>query len=464
MYKLPKIWLGRIQEIWDKIMPSDYPASSSEFSIKFKDEETTNAVKVFEEQLGTEESVVNNIIPEGTVVSNYIGTYEVTATAGELTLLSPEKITSDNVIALHYNGTEWVKIENTEIKDGYLWGTLEDFSPIAIVEYKKTMHLEDTLPGVASSVCAKVLVCEGNSVKITLEDDKVVARDNSTGISLVLDTPKTYIVGGSIDGSPIKKTNVVIDGLTTTGIISKVVAGSQYVDEGFTTVGEVNLTINNSIVPCMTGSVGAIRTLKVNFNLNNVRTSWIGHGEAFAKVDDSKPTFASRAWIKEINSVMNNVYSSLTFCSQNCEYIYIDSTNVRVTGGSHAYLISGGSNADTKDSVLYVENANVGIFQTTNRGNVSNAKVTFKGCTVENLFVGGDPTDSTVTGTTTKLKYEILQSDNDSYHIQNGTEAGAALTAEDAERIVDSIKVSRSANITIDDDIKAILGNKYIIK
>ena len=39
------------------------------------------------------------------------------------------------------------------------------------------------------------------------------------------------------------------------------------------------------------------------------------------------------------------------------------------------------------------------------------------------------------------------------------------LTAEDIERIVEFVKVSRNAGeITISDDYKALLGNRYIIK
>ena len=46
-YRLPKIWLGRIQKYWDKIMPSDYPVSDSVFALKFDTEEITAAVVKF---------------------------------------------------------------------------------------------------------------------------------------------------------------------------------------------------------------------------------------------------------------------------------------------------------------------------------------------------------------------------------------------------------------------------------
>ena len=38
-YKLPKIWMGRIQKYWDKFIPKGFPVSSSKFSLKYETEE-----------------------------------------------------------------------------------------------------------------------------------------------------------------------------------------------------------------------------------------------------------------------------------------------------------------------------------------------------------------------------------------------------------------------------------------
>ena len=98
-YRLPKIWLGRIQKYWDKIMPNDYPVSDSVFALKFDTEEITAAVVKIEEEIGKPESVVTEVIPEGNVLSEYVGTYDVKGTPGVFTLLSPEKVTTDKVVA-----------------------------------------------------------------------------------------------------------------------------------------------------------------------------------------------------------------------------------------------------------------------------------------------------------------------------------------------------------------------------
>ena len=146
--KLSKLTVVRIQKYWDRIMPADYPYSSSEFSLKFDTDEIKTAVEKFENELETEESVVLSVLPENTFVSKYIGVYEVKGAVNELTLLSPEKVDSENVIAMHYltESDSWEKIEDIEIKDGYVWGKLTSFSPIAIIEYMKDIHIESSIP------------------------------------------------------------------------------------------------------------------------------------------------------------------------------------------------------------------------------------------------------------------------------------------------------------------------------
>lgn len=463
MYTLPKIWMGRIQKYWDKTMPSDFPISSSVFSFKFETEEIRETVVEMEESIGTEDCPVNEFVPEGTIISGYSGTYDVSAEPGLFTLLSPEPAQSDNVIAMHYNvETEaWEQIEDAKVVNGYVWGTLESFSPVAIFTYRKDIHLETDI-GISTISYANYLVCEGNIVKIYLDDEgKTIASSESTGTKIEL-TQKTLVIGGSADGSAIRKTNLAFVGLKNNAIVNKVIGGSIFVGDDFTTVDEVNVSGFDTVIGCLTGSYGAVRTMKVNFNLNNVLLAWLGCGEGYANIGTINPTFASRCWAKEVNMNLINVKCGLTFLGQNCEYFYVDSTKGYVEGGEHEYLIMGGSNDGTKDSVIEVKDAKVGIFQTTNRGNVANCKAKFYGNNeVENLFVGGDATDSTVTGTTGKLRYDITGPGT--YNIVNGTEAGTLLTADVAKDIVDVIKVSRSSNITIDNSLKDILGDKYLV-
>jgi hypothetical protein len=463
-YTLPKIWLCRVQKYWDKIIPNDYPESNSDFSLRFDSQEIRDAVLDMENHINTEDSVIINQLPEDTYLSNYVGTYNVSGVPGERTLLSPEKVSSSNVVVMHYDGESWNTVEDVEVVDGYVWGTLDSFSPIAVFEYRKDIHVVDSVNGLLSS---GNIVCEGNTVSIRMNDNNnPVVINISTGKSIEITKNNTYVVGGSVDGSYVGYTSIVVNGLIDSTKLSKIIVGSVYTGEGYIECGNINLTATDCTkMASFTGSFGAVRTQEANFKLQNIGSvNWFGCGEGFAKVGTPDASFASRDWLKKANWELTNVNCTLAFLGQNCEYFYVHETRAVVNGGKYGYFIMGGSNANTNETTATINNAEIGIFQTTNRGNVANAKVTFKGCKVDNLFVGGDATDSTVTGTTTKLRYEINAAEEDSYNIVNGTEAGKLLTTEDVDRIVDGIKVSRSANVTISDDLIKILGDKYIVK
>lgn len=465
-YTLPKIWVGRIQKYWEKIMPENFPKTDSVFSLTFEAEDKA-AVEDFEENLYSEDSVVLNLIPEGSYVKEYIGTYDVTYDGevpeeGVRTLLSPEKIvTNETLTALHYENGEWVVIEDAELVDGYMYGTLKSFSPVAIISSRKEIHLETSVPGISVKVSSYV-VCEGNPVLVTLDKEgKTVVINTSTNKTIEL-TSRSVIIGGSIDGSKIDKTSVTLKGLKTNAIVYKVIGGSVYMGEGFAEVGEVNVTVDGGVGSGVTGSYGAIHTDVVNMNLSNAIFAWVGAGEGYAGVNTPPVSLASRAWLKKANWKIVNCNIPLLYFSQNCEYYYVESNEATVIGGNYDYMISGGSNHATGSSVVTVEDAKIGIYQSTNRGVVDSADIKFTNCEVENLFVGGDPTDSTVTGTTNNIKIDICKGGK--YNIGIGTEAGQKLTAEDIDRIVNSIKVTRNADITIDPELVTMLGSKYIVK
>ena len=191
---LPKIWQGRITKFWDRVLPSNFPSSSSEFSLNYATNEEKEAVEEFESTLGTEESPAVEFIGEGNFVSNYFGTYDVSGETGVLTLLSPEKVdTNDEIIALHYVNDEWTKVEDAQVIDGYVWGTLTDFSPIAIIAIKKEISVEtrDYLK------VPKYVVAWGNPVRIYTEEDKIVCENTATGYKInMTDEAVNSVIGG----------------------------------------------------------------------------------------------------------------------------------------------------------------------------------------------------------------------------------------------------------------------------
>lgn len=467
-YMLPKIWMGRVQKYWERVIPSNFPVSDSTFSVKFETKEIADAVAKMEDEISTENSIVKDAIPENTVVTNYVGTYNVESEPGKLTLLSPEKVDSENIVAMHYNkeSGSWEKVDNIQIIDGYVWGTLESFSPIAIFEYKNDVVLLSELEGIPSGV--DILVANGNTINITeTEDGKVVA---STGFKDVEITNPTYVVGGSVDGSPVEKTNVMIHNVNKSGFIDKIIAGSFFFNlEKSTTVNSVNLTILNCKgVGCATGSSGSVRTNEANINIIDSEIQWIGAGESWNEVfkkDVNKPdcSFASLAWAKKVTGILKNVViSDLFFMSGNTGYFYVDDVKYMISGSKLPYLICGGSNGKTNTSSVEVIDSDINIFQSVNRGKVVSSAAKFNGCKVKNLFVGGDATDSTVTGTTDKIRIDIGTSGE--YNIVNGVDNSLPLDFDKSQKIVDAVKVSRSANINIDNNLLGILGAKYSIK
>jgi hypothetical protein len=467
-YTLPKIWCGRVQKFWDKTlpMPSSYPVTDSKFSLSYESEDIRDAVVEMEDSIGTEDCPVVAMLPEDTYLAGYVGTYDVSGPVDEMTLLSPEPVSSSNVIAMHYIDEEWVQVEDVEVRDGFVYGTLESFSPIAIFEYAKDIHVDTESHGIAGAAGKDLIVCEGNHVKVyrDKEDNKTYVLNLSSGTKIEL-TKASYIIGGSVDGSYIAKTSILVENLVTNALACKFIAGSAFTEkEGFAEVGEVNLTVYNSpVTGCLTGSYGAVRTKKANFHLENTILAWCGCGEGYAGIDTENPDFSSKAWCAEANWTLINVKNNLTFLGQNCEYYYVDKTTAYIEGGKHDYLILGGSNSRTNKTSAVVKGAKVGIFQTTNRGNVADAQVKFSGCNVDHLYVGGDASDPSVTGTTTKLLYEIDGAEG-TYNFENGTENGVLLTKEDVERIVDRIEVSRNATVTMDDSLRQLLGSKFIEK
>lgn len=468
-YSLPKIWAGRIQKYWDKIMPSGFPKSESTFALKFDTPEITSAVTKFENEIGTTESVANKFAPAGTVVSDYVGTYDVKGTPGVLTLLSPEKVDCDNIIALHLpESGEWEVVEDAHVVDGYVWGTLSSFSPIALVTYRKDIHKET----LSAPSAGNYIVCEGNTVRIiTNNEGKIILKSESTGTEIEL-TEKTFIIGGSIDGSPIKKTNITVVGVENASIVNKIYAGSYCWniedDKESAVVENANVKVYDSKIGCITGSSGTVHTMNLNMILKNVTTSWIGAGESWntaLKRDCNKAncSYASKAWLRTATIELENVQSGLTYVGGNTGYYFVDNTHGIISGGKHDWLVSSGSNGYTNESIIDVSDVEATNFQSVNRGFINKAIINAAGCKVKNVFIGGED-DKSADGTAYSVRYNISAKEDDSYNIRVGYAKAVKLTADDIKEVVDVVKVSRSANVTISDEDIKLLGDKYVIK
>ena len=471
-YTLPKIWQERVPKYWEKYMPANYPNSTSEFSFKFDTADETAAVQTFEEQLGTDESVVPGIIGEDNYMSDYFGTYDVKGEAGVPTLLSPEKIETDGeIVALHLEDGEWKKIEDIEVKDGYVWGTLESFSPIAIIAFKRDIEEAETY---WHKNAAKCIVANGNPIKVYTDDeDKIQVESLASGKKIALGD-NNVIIGGTIDGTKVDETKITVIGVENESL--GIYAGSCcYIDPEnedeapiITTNKSTVVEVVDSKIRAITGQGGRVHNefLKIIVK-NSSAKSHIACGETYNSktnkdvnsVDGSDLGFGSNGWCKKAVIDCDNASTMLLFTGGNTGYTFTHETELSIRNSKIDYCIGGGSNGKTDAVKMDITNMESQIFQTNNRGTVGEVTAKIADSNIQNLFIFGDATDQTVTGTT--LGPVAIDIAKGTYDIKIGTQGGATATNADPVKFV---KYSRSADVTIDADAAAILGSKLISK
>lgn len=456
---LPKIYLAAIPKYWRVGIPTDIPESSSVFSLHYDTDEEFDAVKEMEANLNTEESIVTpEDIPENEKLSLYLGTYNVVGTPGELTLLSPQKIgvKDTDVVAYHYipaaNEEEdspgvWEKIEDAQIIDGYVYGTLASFSPIAVFTIKPDTYLAST---------AKYMGCPGyvaNGIPIVIsldEEGKTIVTDAYGKVTEV--DANTIIIGGSYDRD-LESTSITVKGNVS---IKGIRAGSirDGAEETPLKVGKITVNIegfkNNKAG--VTGSYGAVKTDEVIINIKDSEMSFCGAGESICNGNDAnkdwgqKASLASKAWVKKSMITLDNSYVQIAYAGCNCGNMYGDDVNIIAKNGSSAtWFLACGSNGHTGSASAIAESSTIEFMQTTNRGPVNYSYLETKDSTVNYLFPTGDSTDSTVNGTIDRAKVVIS---GGKVNLYPGTNGGTVITKEDADRIVEAIKISRNTDIT----------------
>jgi len=467
---LPKIYLAVIPKYWFFPIP-DHPASSSEFSLKYDSEAEYDAVKEMEANLNTEDSIVTpEDIPENDKLSLYLGTYNVTGTPGELTLLSPQKIGNKDtgVVAYHYVSTdeetgEWVKIEDAQIIDGYVYGTLESFSPIAVFTVKPDTYFVES----GQYMGCPTYVANGIPIVVSVNDkNKTIVTDAYGKVTEIPAT--TMIVGGSYDRD-LESVNITIKGNVK---IKGIRAGSirDGAEETALRVGKITVNIEGlDRTSCgITGSYGAVKTEEVEFNIKDSRLSFCGAGESICNGNDANAewgqncSLASKAWVKKAVITLDNSYVNCAYAGCNCGYMYGDDVEIIAKNGSSAdWFLACGSNGHTNKAKATAIDSTIDVMQTTNRGPVEESHLVVKNSTVNYLFPTGDSTDKTVNGTINKSRVDVT---NGKVNLYPGTNNGVVITAEDADKIIDVIKISRTTDLAYKEDADTILGKKIVIK
>lgn len=468
---LPKIWLGRVDKYWDKKVPTDFPKSSSEFSLKF-DAVEKPAVDEFLETFGTEESPIFSILPENSYISEFIGIYNVDGKSGVETLLSPEKFevgVKDTVAAVHFNketGT-WEAIENVVVRDSYVYGVLESFSPIAVYATRPEIEVVTDFDWKSKKVA---VVANGNAIKIVKgEDGNIHAVNINTGNDVIVKATGFAVVGGTIDGTDVDSTSVYVNGIDDDKL--DVYAGSvkKAEDEEACRIGEANALVENSTVRCVSGSGGSVKTNVLNITVkNSVVKSHVGAGQSTCLVVSGKdantfpPSLASKFYVKTSNINVENSDVYIMYFAPHSGYSYTQEAFGSIKGGTIGYLTAAASNGIVDHAKVKISGIKSTInVQGINRGSVGNVEMFIEDSEIPNLYLFGDSTDSEVTGVLTgKAKLDIGKGGKYGFHIGNNN--GEPVTSVDN---IDNVKVSRSAEFEISDAEKALLGiNKFIIK
>ena len=323
---LPKCWLARIPKYWDETIPTDIPRSSSSFTYVTTEAEK-EAVQEMEENINDpEKSIITpEAIGEHNALGSYLGTYDVVANAGERTLLSPNKLTNAiSALAYHYDEEteQWNQIENAELdNNGYVWGSCESFSPVAVFGVRRDTYIEES----NAIYAVPTFVCNGIFTKIYKdEEDKIIAED---GYGKKTELNENYlIIGGTTDGTDIESTNVSIIGVN----IWKIIGGSAFLDHPVH-VGTVNVYAKDTkFAKAITGTGVGGRVDKVNITIDGCESNGLGcteshyNGKALNKtLADSALRLGAPQWTKEgeINATNSKIQVAYTAASNGHSYV-----------------------------------------------------------------------------------------------------------------------------------------------
>lgn len=141
--------------------------------------------------------------------------------------------------------------------------------------------------------------------------------------------------------------------------------------------------------------------------------------------------------------------------------------DVTINGGTITYLCAGGTNGFTNNASVKVTGGEVRIMQGVNRGSIDSVEAQVTGGTIENLYVAGDASDSTVTGTISSVKVDVA-GEATVKNLLPGTNAGAEVTPETTgietevsynKENVENIDTSKFAEATLTKYVNVKINN-----
>lgn len=469
---LPKCWLARIPKYWDETIPTNIPRSSSSFSYVTTEAEK-EAVEEMEENINNPETsiITPEALGEHNALGSYAGTYDVVANAGERTLLSPNKLVNASAaLAYHYDerSDEWNQIEDAELdSNGYVWGSCESFSPVAVFGVRRDTYVEES----NAIYAVPTFVCNGIATKIYKNDeDKIVAED---GYGKITEIDSSYlIIGGTTDGTDIESTNVAITGVE----LWKVIGGSAFLDHPVH-VNTVNVYLKDSkFAKAITGTGVGCRVEKVNITVDGCESNGLGCGESFYMNKALNKTLADSAlrlgapqWIKEGDINVTNSKIQVAYTSASNGYSYVQNAVLKADNCEFEYFCNGQSNGTVDNCTSVVSNCKIDYLNSNNRGHYGSGKCTLKGCEIDKFFVfaaddeGAECAD--ILGTVA-WDVDAASTINEVIIGKAGNGGSHAVTTPDeCAKYLEYLKLSRSTDVKkYADNAEFILGDKLVIK
>ena len=468
---LPKCWLAVIEKYWYPTLPIDYPETTTVFDFVTGDDKA--AMIEMEKNLGTEDSIISaEDVPDKEAVGAYLGTYDVEGEVGEEVLISPNKL-PDNAIgalAYHYDSENdsWDNIDTVEVKDGYVYATLDEFSPIAVFALKRAAYYDTT----KSQIPANVYVCNGLTTKVYKNDeDKIVAETDGVITEL---TEGDAIVGGSYDGTDIESTNLFLNGVK----IDFVIGGSWVygtVDDG---VKNHTKSINVKATDCEIGTITGAGIWncadQVTLNISGCKiTRGVGNQMAYYKQHDSNHTLEDSAkllganqWVRKsiINIKDSNVYCM--YAAGNNGYATTLDATMYAENCEFEYGCNGQSNGTVVNVSSTLKDCKVQILNENNRGYWGNGSLTLKGGNeVDKAYVLGDITDMPTAEVTGKVDlFDVSATDTVKEFYVGAVGNAEVKDYETASKYINAVKISRSANVIYANNADVVLKDILSIK
>lgn len=461
-----KVWIAAIPKYWNKEMPTNYPTNtSSKFSINFDTAEVKEAVKTMEKELEGEKSIITeDILPEHTVVGDYLGTYNVTGEPGELTLLSPEAVPADaaGVIAMHYVNESWVKVEDAQIIDGYAYGTLESFSPIAVFVVKRDSFLDESHKFSAEH---NVFVANGLAVEIFLnEESKIIAKDEN-GKETEL-TEDTEVIVGTIDGTNLKETSIKIG----KGVKLDNVVGGSCCEESVTTIDKVYMEVDGAeIKRNILGSGLNNQVERVSIVVKNTksqslaagRSNWTGKFDSNADFDANTVGYDANAWVRSATIIVENSEIQIFYggCASGMSFVGYAEVTIKDSKMKWAHV--GGSNGRTDSGRLTAENSEIEMFSSVNRGCLGSAKFKFNNCNVEKYYILGDSSTTSTGIVLGTVAHDIIAGEIKEFYVGiNGDQKFE--NSEELKPLVEYVKIGKTTVVNYMENADVILGELLI--